>query len=114
MANQFHKDLTLDDIHTLPARIYDDVAARDADTDFNGDATNLYKSVFTEAEDTLFLLIATTPVGGTWATTMISEIPGIDSVLNVDQDIDNKTRNNPGILNILSKERSKVGIFFIN
>ena len=41
----FHKNLVLDDNHALNARTYADIAARDADTTFNGDATNINKIV---------------------------------------------------------------------
>lgn len=91
MGNEFHKNLTLDDIHTLPARIYADETARDADTDFNGDSSNLYKSVYITGISELQLLTSNTP---TWVTIMSGEftIPGIDDVLAVNQVIETVDR----------------------
>lgn len=59
----FHRDLVLDDIHTLVARIYADITARDADTDFNGDAANVNKAVCVISPQSIWILIDTAP---TW------------------------------------------------
>jgi len=46
MTNKFHKNLTLDDNHTLNARTYPDIAARDASVDgFDMDPLNINKIV---------------------------------------------------------------------
>ncbi len=82
MANKFHKDLVLDDIHPLPSRIYADIAARDADTDFNGNSENLFKAVYVDDVKIIFVLVETTPL---FIATMGTDIPGIDDVLSIGQ-----------------------------
>lgn len=62
MANEFHKNLVLDDIHASTARTYDDITARDADTDFNTDSDNLFKDVIVLSPLTSYRLMTTAPI----------------------------------------------------
>lgn len=63
----FHEDLTDDDIHALNARTYANIAARDADTDFNTNADNVDKLVRVDSPLAYYVLSSTAP---TWATFM--------------------------------------------
>lgn len=69
----FHKDKTLDDIHALPARVFANIAARDADTAFSGASANVNKVVRVDSPLAFYILLATTP---TWET--ISNSTGVD------------------------------------
>lgn len=60
MANKFHKDLTLDDVHPDIARIYADIAARDADTAFQVTA-NINKNVLITTPPSVFKLLSIGP-----------------------------------------------------
>ncbi len=59
----FHKDLSTGDIHVLNDQTYADTTARDADTDWNGDAENIGKVVRVDVGPTFYILEAITP---TW------------------------------------------------
>ena len=61
MPNKFHKDLSLDDIHAGVARLYADIAARDADTAFNTDAANINKQVRIDSPISFFILVSVGP-----------------------------------------------------
>lgn len=56
----FHKDKTLDDNHATPARVYDDIAARDADTDFQV-TENIDKEVRVDTPIGYFSLVSVGP-----------------------------------------------------
>lgn len=79
----FHKDLGDNQIHRLYDQVYASDAARDADTTWNGDSTNVGKAVLVTSDDTVFMLVSITPswfeFGGT--TT------GIDTIYNADSSI---------------------------
>ena len=53
----FHKNYTLDDVHAIVARIYADIAARDADTDFSGDSENANKAVCVSSPLSIWVLL---------------------------------------------------------
>jgi len=59
-----HNKLELDDIHSLNARTYDDIAARDADTDFQDDV-NIDKVVIVDDPLSYFVLASLDPT--VWA-----------------------------------------------
>ncbi len=61
MANIFHKDFVLDDNHALPARVYADIAARDADTAFHV-STNVDKIVRITMPPNYYLLTSVGPI----------------------------------------------------
>lgn len=61
MPNIFHKNYTLDNIHTDIARIYADIAARDADIAFNEFTTNINKNVLITSPPSVFKLISILP-----------------------------------------------------
>lgn len=56
----FHRDLVDDDIHVITARTYADIAARDADTDFQVTA-NLYKVVYVVSPASVWALNGVSP-----------------------------------------------------
>ena len=56
-----HKNLTLDEIHVLVARVYANITARDADTTFNTTATNVNKVVRVDLPLAYYILKAITP-----------------------------------------------------
>lgn len=62
MSNVFHKNFTLDDNHPLHARVYADIAARDADTAFNTDSENEGKAVLVLSPASLFTLLTAAPL----------------------------------------------------
>lgn len=64
MANDFHKNLVLDDIHAVASKSYADIAARDADTDFNTAVENVDKVVRVDSPLSYYILTAITP---TWS-----------------------------------------------
>jgi len=59
----FHKDLVSEDIHVITAATYADIAARDADSDFNTTSTNVDKTVRVDSPLAYYILVSTTP---TW------------------------------------------------
>lgn len=61
MSNVFHKNFILDDNHALPARLYANVAARDADTAFNTASTNINKVVKIDTPAAVYLLVSVGP-----------------------------------------------------
>lgn len=90
MSNVFHKNMTLDNVHAAVARVYADITARDADSDFNTATTNLNKMVRVDSPLAFYVLTAITPtwseftnVGGDeW--TELADTPGsISAGLNV-------------------------------
>jgi len=60
VSNQFHKNLVEDDIHAAVARIYDDITARDADTDFQV-TENINKIVRVDSPLTFYALASVSP-----------------------------------------------------
>jgi hypothetical protein len=57
----FHSELTGDNIHALAAVTYADLTARDADTDFNTDATNANKMVRVDSPASYYVLLSVGP-----------------------------------------------------
>ena len=78
MSNALHKDLTLDDIHALVSRVYADIAARDADTAFNGVSTNINKVVRVDSPIAFFILSSTVP---TWQEFTSTETDTLAEIL---------------------------------
>jgi len=60
VSNVFHKNFTLDDNHAVTARLYADVAARDADTAFQVTA-NINKFVKVTSPDSYYILSSVGP-----------------------------------------------------
>ena len=60
----FHREAVEGDIHVIYDQTYADTAAREADTDWNGDSTNIGKTVFVTDISAVYLLLSTTP---TWS-----------------------------------------------
>jgi len=80
VSNIFHKNFVEDDIHAAVARIYDDITARDADTSFNTDSTNVNKLVRVDSPLAFYVLTAITPsfsefTNGSGAWTDLSDTP---------------------------------------
>lgn len=56
-----HKELVLDDIHAVPARVYADITARDIDSDFNTNLANVDKVVRIDSPVSYYILVDATP-----------------------------------------------------
>lgn len=80
----FHKDLETGDIHKIYDQVYADDTARDADTTWNGDSSNIGKCVLVTADNTVFMLLSVTPswfeFGGSAVT--------VDTIYSADGTID--------------------------
>lgn len=73
MPNEFHKDLTLDDIHAVVSRVYADIAARDADSAFHSVAANVNKVVRVDSPLSYYTLGAVTPTWVEFTSTGLDE-----------------------------------------
>lgn len=62
MTNIRHQDFTLDENHAIHARVYADIAARDADTAFNTNAAQLGKAVLVNSPASIYTLLTTAPL----------------------------------------------------
>lgn len=79
----FHDDLPEGQIHIIYDVTYADAAARDADTTWNGDSTNVGKTVFVTDVSTVFMLLTTTPSWFEFGGTSVS----IDTIYNADAEV---------------------------
>ncbi|KKL80226.1 hypothetical protein LCGC14_2006860, partial [marine sediment metagenome] len=75
-----HKDLTLDNIHATVSRVYNDITARDADSDFNTAITNLNKMVRVDSPVSYYILSSITPTWTEASSTATDEWTELDDV----------------------------------
>jgi len=82
MSGDVHKDLVLDEIHATVARVYADIAARDADSAFNTATENIDKIVRIDSPVSYYILTAITPTWSEFTSTAgdewteLSDTPG--------------------------------------
>lgn len=80
MPNVFHKNYTLDNNHALHARVYADIAARDADTAFNADSLNIGKAILVNSPASVFTLLTTAPLFLEFSNTTAGNVTTSDTL----------------------------------
>lgn len=85
----FHPDAPLGQIHIIHDQEYADDAARDADTAWNGNSSNIHKVVLVTGDNTPFMLLTTAP---TWfefggSTTSVDTIYSADGTVTANRKV---------------------------